>query len=238
VNKKIINISIIIPIFNEEKTILKVLKRIHEVIDDLTQIQIIVINDGSTDKTLEILEKNNLLFDQLISYSKNYGKGNAVKKGLESSKGAYIFFQDADLEYDPIELNKFIKVIDRFNPDLIIGSRINYSEYTRSHNILNKFGNKFITLIFNLLYNTTFTDIYSCYACYRKNLLNEKRLVTKGFEQHAEILCKVVKSGKKFYEVPISYNGRTHGEGKKIKFYHIFSVVFRIVVEKFNSSRL
>ena len=134
---------------------------------------------------------------------------------------------------DPIELNKFVKVINRFHPDLIIGSRLNYSEYTRSHNILNKFGNKLITLLFNLLYNTTFTDIYSCYACFKKNLLDESKLKTKGFEQHAEILCKVVKKGKKFFEVPISYNGRTHEEGKKIKFHHIFSVLFRIFFEKF-----
>jgi hypothetical protein len=90
-----------------------------------------------------------------------------------------------------------------------------------------------ITLVFNLFYNTTFTDIYSCYACYRKDLLNVKNLKTKGFEQHAEILCKVVKNGDKFYEVPISYNGRNHAEGKKIKFYHIFSVLFRIIIERF-----
>ena len=75
---------------------------------------------------------------------------------------------------------------------------LNYSEYTRSHNILNKFGNKLITFIFNLFYNTTFTDIYSCYACFKKDLLNEKNLKTKGFEQHAEILCKVIKKGKNF----------------------------------------
>ena len=98
---------------------------------------------------------------------------------------------------------------------------------------MNKFGNKLITFIFNLFYNTTFTDIYSCYACFKKDLLNEKNLKTKGFEQHAEIICKVIKKGNKFYEVPISYNGRTHEEGKKIKFYHIFSVLFRIVIERF-----
>ena len=90
-----------------------------------------------------------------------------------------------------------------------------------------------ITLFFNLFYNTTFTDIYSCYACYKKELLDESILETKGFEQHAEILCKVVRRGKKFYEVPISYNGRTHDEGKKIKFYHIFSVLYRILIERF-----
>ena len=226
-------ISILIPSFNEEKTILNVLNRISKTIDSSINYEVVVINDGSTDNTLKLLEQNKNLYNELITYERNCGKGNAVKKGLEASKGKYIFFQDADLEYDPIDINKFIKLINLFEPDLIIGSRLNYSEYTRSHNILNKFGNMFITFIFNLFYNTTFTDIYSCYACFKKDLLNEKNLKTKGFEQHAEILCKVIKKGKKFYEVPISYNGRTHEEGKKIKFYHIFSVLFRIVIERF-----
>ena len=226
-------ISILIPSFNEGKTILNVLNRISKTIDPSINYEVVVINDGSTDNTLELLEQNKNLYNQLVTYEKNYGKGNAVKKGLEVSKGKYIFFQDADLEYDPIDINKFIKLINRFEPDLIIGSRLNYSEYTRSHNILNKFGNKFITFIFNLFYNTTFTDIYSCYVCFKKDLLNEKNLKTKGFEQHAEIICKVIKKGNKFYEVPISYNGRTHEEGKKIKFYHVFAVLFRIVTERF-----
>ena len=228
-----IKISVIVPVYNEEKSILKVLKRLHEKVNNNGELEIIVINDGSTDNTLNQLNKNNDLYNQLISYETNNGKGYAVQKGLEISKGEYVFFQDADLEYDPKELNKFIKIINNFDPDLIIGSRLNYSEYTRSHNILNKFGNKLITLLFNLFYNTTFTDIYSCYACYKKNLVKESELITKGFEQHAEILCKIVKNGKKFYEVPISYNGRSHEEGKKIKFYHIFSVLFRIVIERF-----
>ena len=226
-------ISILIPSFNEEKTILNILNRISKTIDTSINYEVVIINDGSTDNTLKLLEQNKNLYNQLITYERNYGKGNAIKKGLEASKGKYIFFQDADLEYDPIDINKFTKLINRFEPDLIIGSRLNYSEYTRSHNILNKFGNKLITLIFNLFYNTTFTDIYSCYACFKKDLLNEANLKTKGFEQHAEILCKVIKKGKKFYEVPINYNGRTHEEGKKIKFYHIFSVLFRIAIEKF-----
>ena len=226
-------ISILIPSFNEEKTILNVLNRISKTMDSSINYEVVIINDGSTDNTLKLLEQNKNLYNQLITYERNYGKGNAVKKGLEVSKGKYIFFQDADLEYDPIEINKFITLINRFDPDLIIGSRFNYSEYTRSHSILNKFGNFFITLIFNLFYNTTFTDLYSCYACFKKDLLSEKDLKTNGFEQHAEILCKVVKKGKKFYEIPISYNGRTPDEGKKIKFYHIFSVLFRIVIERF-----
>ena len=126
-----------------------------------------------------------------------------------------------------------IRLLDKFNPDLIIGSRFVYADYTRSHYFFNKIGNSLITLLFNLIYNTTFTDIYSCYACFRRDLLNIELLKTKGFEQHAEILCKIVLNGKKFYEVPINYNGRSHEEGKKIKFYHIFPVIYQIIAGKF-----
>ena len=117
-------ISILIPSFNEEKTILNILNRISKTIDTSINYEVVIINDGSTDNTLKLLEQNKNLYNQLITYERNYGKGNAVKKGLEASKGKYIFFQDADLEYDPIDINKFIKLINRFEPDLIIGSRV------------------------------------------------------------------------------------------------------------------
>lgn len=224
--------SVLIPVFNEEKTVIEVLKRLNSTKVDEVDYEVIVINDGSTDKTKELLEQNKNLFSKLINNQRNSGKGFSVKEGLKVASGDYIIFQDADLEYDPIEFKKFIKVCRQFDADLILGSRFIYSEYTRSHNILNKIGNHILTFIFNIFYNTTFTDIYSCYLCYKNKLLDHKELKTSGFEQHAEILCKVVKKGKKFYEVPISYNGRTHEEGKKIRFYHIFSVIFRIVRER------
>jgi len=226
-------VSIIVPLFNEEKTILSVLNKLSEVKKKFNDIQIIVINDGSTDNSVKILEDNKNLYDDIINNSTNRGKGNAVKKGIELAKGDYITFQDADLEYDPNDFFKFFKLIENFSPDLIIGSRLNYSDYTRSHNIFNKFGNRMITLLFNILYNTTFTDVYSCYACFKKKLLKNNLPKTDGFEQHAEILCKVVKNGNKFFEVPINYNGRTHEEGKKIKFYHIFNVIYQILIGRF-----
>ena len=227
-NKKLI--SVIVPLFNEEKTILDVLIKISEIKKKFNNLEVVVINDGSTDNSMKILEEHNYLYDKIIVNPVNKGKGNAVKKGIEKANGEYIIFQDADLEYDPSDFNKFFNLIEKFDADLIIGSRFVYSEYTRSHNILNKFGNMFITMLFNLTYNTTFTDIYSCYACFKKNLINSQSLKTEGFEQHAEILCKVVKQGSRFYEVPISYNGRSHDEGKKIKFYHIFSVIYQILI--------
>tara|TARA_Y100000768_G_C23960187_1_gene674945 strand:- start:718 stop:1428 length:711 start_codon:yes stop_codon:yes gene_type:complete len=231
-NSETFKFSIIVPVFNEEKTILKVLQDLNSLKKYYQNIQIIVINDGSKDDTLKILENNKTLFDVLISNLNNKGKGNAVKKGIEVADGDYITFQDADLEYDPKDFKKFFKLINMAKPDLIIGSRFHYADYSRSHYILNKIGNKLITFLFNIIYNTTFTDIYSCYACFKKNLLINETLKTDGFEQHAEILCKIVKNGKKFYEVPINYNGRSHDEGKKIKFYHIFSVIYQILIGK------
>ena len=233
-SEKKILLSIIVPLYNEEKTLLDILKNLSKLKDHHDLIQIVVVNDGSTDRSQEILDNNKNLYDHVIVNSTNNGKGNAVRKGLEVSKGEYVTFQDADLEYDPIDFFKFINLINKFSPDLIIGSRFNYADYTRSHYIFNKFGNKFLTFLFNIFYNTTFTDIYSCYACFKKSLLNGEKIKTDGFEQHAEILTKVVKNGKKYYEVPINYNGRSHEEGKKIKFYHIFAVIFQIIIGRFN----
>ncbi len=227
-------VSIIVPVYNEEETILAVLKKLSNIRKFEYKFEVIVINDGSNDNTGKILDENQSLIDKQINNETNRGKGYSVKKGLDSADGKYIIFQDADLEYDPSDFIKFFKLIKNFDPDLILGSRFAYTEYTRSLNILNKFGNNLITLIFNLIYNTTFTDIYSCYACFKKELLNINSLKTVGFEQHAEILCKVVMQGKKFYEVPINYNGRSHDEGKKIKFYHIFPVIFQILIGRFS----
>ena len=225
-------LSVIVPVYNEEKTIITTLKRIEETKDDRVEYEIIVINDGSKDNTLELLKSNNNLYQHLIDGKQNFGKGYAVKKGLELSTGDYVIFQDGDLEYDPEDFSKFIDVIQKFQADIVIGSRFNYNKYTRSFNILNKLGNYALTFFFNILYNTTFTDIYCCYLCFKKHLLDCQNLKTIGFEQHAEILCKLVKNGKKSFEVSVNYNGRTKNEGKKIKFYHMLPVLLRILIER------
>ena len=222
-------LSIIIPVYNEEKTIIDILKKIKNNSSDKFEHEVIVIEDGSTDQSRKLLENNKNLFNKILFNETNKGKGYSVKKGILNASGTHIIFQDSDFEYDPADFKKFEKIFLDFNADGIIGSRFIYSNYTRSHNILNKIGNKILTLIFNILYNTTFTDIYSCYFSFKKELLNAEELKTEGFEQHAEILCKVIKKGNKFYEVPISYNGRSYSEGKKIKPHHFFLVLFQII---------
>ena len=222
-------LSIIIPVFNEEKTIIEILNKIKKNPSSLFKYEVIVVDDGSTDKTKKLLESNKHLYDRLLTNVSNAGKGFSIKRGLANALGSHVIFQDADLEYNPSDFKKFEKVFIDFDADGIIGSRFIYSEYTRSHNILNKIANTLLTFIFNILYNTTFTDIYSCYFAFKKDLLNVHELRTEGFEQHAEILCKVIKKGNKFYEVPISYNGRNTADGKKIKPYHFFLILFEII---------
>jgi len=222
-------ISIIIALYNEEKTIVEILKRINKTKKNDYEYEIIVINDGSNDKSLELLKQNINLYNKLLSFENNKGKGFAIKEGLKIATGNYIIFQDADLEYDPDDINSFCEIYDKFDADVIIGSRMRYKKYTRSHNFFNLLGNKLITLLFNLIHNCTFTDIYSCYLSFKRNLLDPTQLKTYGFEQQAEILGLLIKKANKSYEVPINYSGRGKSEGKKIRFYHIFFVIYQII---------
>jgi len=231
-------ISIIIPIYNEEKLIISVLKKIETLKvweDKKCSYEIIIINDGSTDKSYEILEKNSDLFTKIINNKINKGKGFAVKEGILASSGDYILFQDADNEYDPEDYVKFINCAEKFNADFVIGNRFNYDRYIRSHNFFNKVGNWLITIFFNVICNTTFSDIYCCYVLFKKELLEIEKIKSFGFEQHAEILCNLKKNGNKFYEVPVNYNGRSISEGKKIRFYHIIPIFYQIFKSRFIS---
>ena len=222
------NLSIIIPVFNEEKTILEILKKIKVSLSGENSHEVIVIDDGSRDNTLKLLENNKSLFNKLIINETNKGKGFAVIKGIEASEGKYIAFQDADLEYDPIEFNNILKIFNEMDADIVFGSRINYKNYSRSHNFLNLIANKSLTLYFNILFNCTFTDIYSCYLSFRRDLINTEKLKCYDFGQQAELLCQIIKKAKKNYEIPINYNGRSKEDGKKIRWYHFFSVIYQI----------
>ena len=228
-----IRISIIIPAFNEENTIIALLNKVDKVKVEGVQKEIIVIDDASKDNTLNLLKNNNKLYDKLIEFKQNKGKGAAVKSGLEKATGDYILFQDADLEYDPNDYIKLLEPVIRFNADIVIGSRLSAPQLTRVYYFWHKFGNKFITFVFNILNNTTFTDIYSCYLLFKSELIKPENLVTNGWEQQAEILSLIVDKGNAFYEVPINYYGRTYDEGKKIRAYNAIAVLFTIFKKKF-----
>ena len=232
-------LSIIVPAYNEEKYIIDSLKNLKHNLEKISfDYELIVVNDGSIDNTLNLLNENPNLYTKLFNHNKNRGKGEAVKTALRACNGEYVLFHDADLEYDSANIIDFIELINLTKPDLIIGSRKNYKKYARSHNIYNYFGNRFISFLFNVINNTTFTDIYSCYVCFKRKLINPNNLITVGWEQHAEILTKIVNNSKLFYEMPINYNGRTLEEGKKIRAYHMISVIISIIRFKFFKQKI
>ncbi len=221
-------ISVIVPVFNEEKTIIELLTKVNKQNTENFSLEVIVVNDCSTDNSGELIQENEELYSQYIELSQNMGKGGAVREALISASGEYVLFQDADLEYNPEDFKNIFTAIKNYNPDVVVGSRFLSPQYTRVHYYFHKVGNKVITFLFNLLYNTTFTDIYSCYLCFRRTLIDPKKLKSNGWDQQAEILATVVKKSNVHYEVPISYSGRTFDEGKKIKGRHIFKVIMMI----------
>ena len=228
-----INVSIIIPVYNEENTIIDILKVVKGQKVSNIKFEVIVVDDGSNDNTGFLLNKNKHLYDKIVINKKNSGKGSAIKEGINVAKGSYILFQDADMEYDPNDYKNILRPVKNFNADLVIGSRLSGPPVTRVSYFWNKQGNRLITFLFNLFYNTTFTDIYSCYVVIKKNLLNINKIKTNGWEQQAEILSQVVLKSKVIFEVPINYFGRSYEEGKKIRPYHIFKIIFIIIYKIF-----
>ncbi len=222
-------LSVIVPAYNEVTTILSILEKINSLDLDGVDIETIVVDDGSTDGTREILGQNPGFYSQLIKNEKNLGKGGAVKRGLDAATGSHVLFQDADLEYDPGDYGCLLGPVFRFDADVVMGSRFLAPSWTRVFYFWHKLGNSLITLWFNILHNTTWTDVYSCYLLFRRDLVTSDDLRTTGWAQHAEILSRACARGKKQYEVPITYNGRSYDEGKKIRWYHTLGVMFTML---------
>ena len=228
-----ITLSVIVPAYNEEATIADILALVNAQKMDGVTLEVIVVDDGSRDRTVEILEADPKLYSKLVKMPRNGGKGAAVKAGLEQATGDYVLFQDADLEYSPNEYPKLLRPVFEFGADLVMSSRFAAPEFTRVAYFWNKVGNRLITLFFNILNNTTFTDIYSCYLLFRRDLVPAGQLTRMGWDQHAEILSIARQSARNIYEVPISYHGRTFEEGKKIRPHHVFGVFWTIFVRRF-----
>ena len=225
-------ISVIIPTFNEENTIIELLRRVKKQSDEGLNLEVIVVDDGSTDNSKKLITENPDLYNKVILLNKNLGKGGAVREGLLNATGEYILFQDADLEYNPKDYKKIFNILHEHKADVVIGSRFLSPEYTRVHYFYHKVGNRFITFLFNILYNTTFTDIYSCYLSFKRDLIEPNNLKSNSWAQQAEILATAVKSSSIYYEVPISYSGRSFEDGKKIKARHTLRVVWMIIKKR------
>lgn len=232
------SLNIIVPVFNEENTILTVLKNIKNQRKQLGHFSVIVVDDGSTDKTPAILRQNSSLYTKLITNEANSGKGKAIILGLRSIKSGYVLIQDADNEYDAIEIPRLISLLEIYNADVLLTSRLSGSPITRVYYFWHKLGNHLITFIFNIFNNTSFTDLYSGYLIFRRDLLNVDKLKFNSWGQQAEIITFLVRNSSKVYETPITYRGRTYSEGKKIRANAMFNVLAGILITRIRTMRI
>ena len=208
-------LSVIIPCYNESKTINKIIDKV--ISNSKYSMEIIVIDDFSTDGTREILETiNKDKISKLILNERNYGKGYCLKKGIKESSGEVIIIQDADLEYDPSEYNKLISPLLNDKADVVYGSRFIGANESRALYFWHRLGNSFITFLSNMFTNLNLTDIETGYKAFRKEIINKITIEEKRFGIEPEITAKIAKLNCRIFEVGISYYGRTYEQGKKI----------------------
>lgn len=210
-------ISIIIPIFNEEKFILEILKRVNKQKTKF-DLEIIVIDDCSTDNSKNILLENKELYDKIVFNLINKGKGAAVINGLKEVTGEYILIQDADLEYDPNDFEKLFKPIIENKADVVYGTRFKGSEAKRILYFKNRAANFILSFLVSVLTNINFSDIETGYKLIKTDILKKISLKENSFAIEVEITMKLARQKLRFFEVGISYNGRTYEDGKKITF--------------------
>lgn len=222
-------LSILIPVFNEENTLKAILEKINNCKIDNFEFEIIVVNDGSTDETLKIIKENEKLFSHFVNIDKNKGKGFAIRSGLKFATGEYIILQDADLEYDPSEYNKLLNPIINNTADVVYGSRFLGNNERRVLYFWHTVGNKFLTLLSNMLSNLNLTDMEVCYKVFKANIIKNIDLRENRFGFEPEITAKIAKRNIRIYEVGIKYFGRKYSEGKKITWKDGFSAIRCII---------
>ncbi len=207
-------LSVVVPAYNEEATITDSVKRL---LDVPLAIEIICINDASEDRTGEILDElhANGIVNTVVHQPKNLGKGAAIRAGFQKATGIVVVVQDADLEYDPQDLPRLIEPILLDKADAVYGSRF-HGGPRRVLYFWHAVGNRFLTLVSNMLTDLTLTDMVTCYKMVRADLLKCLHLQSNRFGIEVELTARLAQAGARVWEVPISYNGRTYDEGKKI----------------------
>jgi glycosyltransferase involved in cell wall biosynthesis len=223
-------ISVVVPVYNERKTIQEILRRI-QVMNIASEI--IVVDDGSTDGTREIL--NSIDPDgivRVVYQQKNQGKGAAVRQGIKEAKGEVIIIQDADLEYDPREYPNLLRPIEEGLADVVYGSRF-LGGARRPILFWNMVANKILTLITNILYNNILTDMETGYKVFRRSVIETIPLRAKRFDFEPEFTAKILKRKVRIFEVPIAFNPRDYSEGKKIKMRDAFQAMWALLKYRF-----
>lgn len=225
-------ISIIIPVYNEEKFILEVLKKVNQQ-KKRFNLEIIVCDDCSNDQTKNILLENKDFYDKILFNDINMGKGSAIIKALNEVSGDYVLIQDADLEYNPKDYNQLFDPALKLNADVVFGSRFHGNGAKRILYFKNRFANFFLSLLVSVLTNINFSDVETGYKLVKTDIFKSLNLNEKTFAIEIEITMKLAKRKLKFYEVGISYNGRTYEEGKKIRFKDGLIALYKIFYYKF-----
>lgn len=229
-------ITVLIPIFDEYNTLRTILQKVDEASFCGLEKEIILIDDFSTDGTREILkelegEANDKY--KIFYHDKNFGKGAALRTGFKHMTGDIVVIQDADLEYDPVDYESLIQLILDGKADVAYGSRLSGGKPSRSFMFTHLLGNKLLTLMTNILYNTTLTDMETCYKAFKAEFIKGIEIKSNRFDFEPEITAKVLKKGARLYELPISYYGREYEEGKKITWKDGIHAVLALVKFRF-----
>jgi glycosyltransferase involved in cell wall biosynthesis len=224
-------LSVVIPVYNEKSTIEEIIRRV-QAVDVGLEKEIVVVDDGSTDGTRDILQRLQGANVKVVLHEKNTGKGGALRTGFSEAGGDIVLVQDADLEYDPREYPNLLAPILEGRADVVYGSRF----LGGPHRVLyfwHAVGNRLLTMFSNMASNLNLTDMETCYKVFRREVLRKIRLRSRRFGVEPEITIKVAKLNCRVYEVPISYAGRDYSEGKKIGWKDGVAALFHIVRFKF-----
>jgi glycosyltransferase involved in cell wall biosynthesis len=220
-----VRVSFLVPAYNEAATIVDVLEAVWAIGYDS---QIVVVDDGSTDGTADLVEgwRADKKDDVVIVRQENRGKGAAVRAGIPQVDGDIVVIQEADLEYDPADIPALIEPIRRGSADVVFGSRLSGGRPQRAYLFWHLVGNRFLSLVANVLYNTTLSDMETGYKAFRADVLRSLDLRQDDFGIEPEITAKVCKRKLRIYELPVAYYGRTYEEGKKITWRDGFKAIF------------